>query len=396
MSTPSPKKAAYYIHLDSLRGLAATFVALRHANWPNHLTTNNFIQHSGVFVDFFFVLSGIVISHVYNTIDTPAAFRLFFRRRFARLYPLQIATLLIVAAGFLVLYLLSHKAWNSISHIPQMQQLPLKFVLNIFLLNAHSIARSDGFNVPAWSIGAEFTCYTAYALICFYWSRGRNILFALLAIVGLLFMMSFKDVLTSFQSDFGFVRGIVGFSLGALVYSSASRRSEPLPHATLATVLLGAITLLAVTYSESFGWWATYCLPFLFAALLYLLMNPAPSVRSTLTIRPLVLIGTLSYSIYMLHFLVRWLFGAIAIAFFHVKYQKSHLVLPDTTGDILLVVYVISVFVASWLSYTYFENPIRLRFHGPSSRMINALSSSSSAQQGNTIMAEAGNTPPPT
>src|ERR1700753_4195069 len=133
----------YYGHLDALRAFAALAVALLHVNWVNHLTANRFIHDSALFVDFFFVLSGVVISHVYPRIVDGAALRLFMRRRLARLYPLHLATLLALAGAFAAVHAFVPHLWDRVAHMQQMQNLVPKFFAALFLLNAHNLTDSD-------------------------------------------------------------------------------------------------------------------------------------------------------------------------------------------------------------------------------------------------------------
>jgi len=43
--------------LDAFRGLAAIMIVLYHSQFYNNANPNQFVHHSGIFVDFFFVLS---------------------------------------------------------------------------------------------------------------------------------------------------------------------------------------------------------------------------------------------------------------------------------------------------------------------------------------------------
>lgn len=51
--------------LDSFRGLCAVLVALHHFKASGYIAGSSFIQNAFLFVDFFFVLSGFVISKRY-------------------------------------------------------------------------------------------------------------------------------------------------------------------------------------------------------------------------------------------------------------------------------------------------------------------------------------------
>ena len=81
--------------LDSWRGICAICVAILHFNIISHVFELPFFYNSWLFVDFFFVLSGFVISHAYfNFLTSPSSLITFMVRRFGRLWPLHVATLL--------------------------------------------------------------------------------------------------------------------------------------------------------------------------------------------------------------------------------------------------------------------------------------------------------------
>ena len=54
-------RAVRFKTLDSWRGITALLVAVHNFGYPQ----TTFVMHSSFFVDFFFVLSGFVISHAY-------------------------------------------------------------------------------------------------------------------------------------------------------------------------------------------------------------------------------------------------------------------------------------------------------------------------------------------
>ena len=80
--------------LDGWRGLCALLVALYHLNVVSPFLDNGLIRHAYLFVDFFFVLSGFVITHTYwGKLTDAGALGDFTVRRFARIWPLQAALL---------------------------------------------------------------------------------------------------------------------------------------------------------------------------------------------------------------------------------------------------------------------------------------------------------------
>src|SRR5436190_5699059 len=87
-----------YHALDAFRGLAAFGVALFHFRWIDPaLQQSTVIGGLAMLVDFFFALSGFVVTHAYFGQDH--SMMQFAGRRLARLYPLHLFALLM----FLVL-----------------------------------------------------------------------------------------------------------------------------------------------------------------------------------------------------------------------------------------------------------------------------------------------------
>ncbi|MEQ1887937.1 MAG: acyltransferase [Alphaproteobacteria bacterium] len=349
----------YYYHLDSLRGMAALIVVLLHANWTNHFTQNSFIQFGAIFVDFFFVLSGIVICHAYPNIRAGSDFWTFMKRRFARLYPLHFVTLIAVATGFLLIYLLFPGIWAGAAGLPEMQDLPQKFFLNLVFLNAHSLTNDNSFNVPSWSIGAETTCYILYGVISLFYFEKRTIIYVILIVISFLALISFGKGIVGFQYNFGFLRGIYGFFIGCAVYALRFRTQITPPANIFVLIFFSVITVLLLAGREYFPSRFTFFYPVLFGVLIYLLITPDTRVARFLKMRPFLLLGTLSYSIYMLHFLVKWGINLTASLLMPVKGSGALIVMPVWTGDLLLLLYLSLVLGISWVSYNYFEEPMR-------------------------------------
>ena len=85
--------------LDGLRGVFSLMVAIYHypvGYIPGFIHNSFIVTKSHLFVDFFFVLSGFVITYNYNNlINTRAELRRFVQKRFIRLYPLLLYTTLV-------------------------------------------------------------------------------------------------------------------------------------------------------------------------------------------------------------------------------------------------------------------------------------------------------------
>lgn len=154
--------------LTSLRGVAALLVVLHHyclvftddiLRWlPSHILVNAYLC-----VDLFFMLSGFVLAYVYHGFSagvTAPEYRRFMQARFARIYPLHLFTLGIV----LLLELGAWAVWSSTPSVhshwapPFTAEQPL---LSLFsnLVMLHTLHWGAFWNVPAWSLSAEFITY---------------------------------------------------------------------------------------------------------------------------------------------------------------------------------------------------------------------------------------------
>lgn len=89
-----------FVVLDALRGLAAGVVVLSHAS----LVLFGFggIQNAGLAVDFFFMLSGFVLTHAYRAkLNGGDYVRTFLFRRVVRLFPLIVIATIISVIPFI-------------------------------------------------------------------------------------------------------------------------------------------------------------------------------------------------------------------------------------------------------------------------------------------------------
>ena len=100
MSRNIPKEATkFFAPLESLRGLAALVVVIFHAVWTNPVTGLHFFRNGSLMVDFFFVLSGFLITHSYGgKLRSFTECVRFLFLRIGRLYPLHLAFLLVFLA----------------------------------------------------------------------------------------------------------------------------------------------------------------------------------------------------------------------------------------------------------------------------------------------------------
>src|SRR5690349_3008211 len=108
-SNPVSMKKRFEV-LDVLRGVAVSMVVLFHmsAFSDTPLINNHLVGNSDLFIDFFFVISGFIISHNYRHISSLEKLQQFLKRRWLRMYPLHLTLLLV----FGIIVTATHLYWG--------------------------------------------------------------------------------------------------------------------------------------------------------------------------------------------------------------------------------------------------------------------------------------------
>jgi peptidoglycan/LPS O-acetylase OafA/YrhL len=256
-----------------------------------------FFRSSFLFVDFFFVLSGFVITHAYwletKTAEDAAFFML---RRLGRLWPLQVATL--TAFGLLFLLALRFRGLEVVTG----EATSASFATNFFLVHALGIHNSATWNYPSWSISAEFVTYGIFAFACVVFALRRSVLPAIaLAALGLATLVTFGTSI-DVTYDFGLFRCLYGFFVGHIVYRLTLRvNANALSLWPLAEIaIVGAVVLLLSTDDRNIR----YLSPLLFGVCVFVFAQEKGVLSAVLKSRPIAALGRWSYSIYMTHALV--------------------------------------------------------------------------------------------
>lgn len=287
-------------------------------------------------VDIFFVLSGFILSYAYaNSFNAGLPkdeVRHFIINRFSRIYPVHLMTFAAMVAAF------SFAAMTVGTHgIPDRYD-PLTLLSSLTLTQAW-IPGVQTPNMPAWSISAEWFAYLLFPALCLLICRTRWA-FALYIVAGL--------GLASFASlrDYCLTHVLSGFLLGMAIY-----RIMPVLRPLVATRCSGLVIAAGVVF---WAWRPTPPVPLgllLFAALILVLTNPSDLLGRCLSLRPMLYLGEISYSIYMVHWPTRvgLRYGLHALGW-----------LNSAPSAAVVGAYVVtSLIVASW-SYHYVELPGRM------------------------------------
>ena len=208
--------------LDGLRGLCSLMVVMYHfdVNYiPDYIYNSFLIRSSWAFVDFFFVLSGFVISLNYNSMETQNDFFNYIKKRFIRLFPLLSYTVILF---FSVEVIGSYLFSKQINNPNTLFENIILTIDSLFFTNSTPVFGSSmGMNYPSWSISSEMISYSLFGLILINF-RKRMMVFYLVILFSFLFLFITK-IGFKVEGDFGFIRGFFGFFIGVLVSRFYSR-----------------------------------------------------------------------------------------------------------------------------------------------------------------------------
>ena len=333
-----------FLILDAFRGFAAVLVTLFHAHF-----SGVFLPGSWLAVDFFFMLSGFVLAHVYfydhadfkhtNTVK-------FLSHRFARLYPLHFATLL-----FLLLYFLLVE-----NHLDSKNSFSFSFLSHLFLINniGFNIAGTLSWNPPAWSVSVEWAVNLLFLFI-FIKLKKPILIFIAIFIYTLIYYANLNLAYASSSLfsifNIGMLRGIAGFFIGLGIYSlyRYMLKYSLVFTKNIFTLLeiVSFFSILIFFYFYNDLQRPDFIALFLFVVLLLIFSFEGGFLSSILIKLKANKLGDWSYSIYLIHFPLLYIF------------KDLHAVIPV---EYRIFIFFPILFLLSWTIYTYFERPMAKRY----------------------------------
>jgi peptidoglycan/LPS O-acetylase OafA/YrhL len=345
--------------LTSLRFFAAMMIVFHHAE--NHLGFGPPPVNLGQGVSFFFVLSGFILAYVYPSLDTPGAVKKFWRARVARIWPAHLAALA------LALILFDFSAGS-----------PLILLTNVLMLHAWVPMSAFYFNYngPSWSISTELFFYLVFPWFIHDWSRtGKRKLALAFGLLLLLIVVTSLTLpppsaadpplsMSPTQHSFIYISPlgrlfefVCGIALAGL-WRKHRDRALPGPATLWEIAAIAAIVVLlyllkyqAYRLTEYVGsglQWLVHAgaMPG-FAFLIYVVALGRGAISRALRHRALVLLGEISYSLYLLHQIV-------------IVWLDSHLVqFAPVPFPFAFVLYVAIVLLLAYLVWRLVELPMR-------------------------------------
>jgi peptidoglycan/LPS O-acetylase OafA/YrhL len=221
--------------------------------------------------------------------------------RFARVYPLHLAALLL---------LLAFQTASALAG-PGVEMGSLaEFLANLSMLQGFGVIEPGSWNAPAWFISVEFGVSILFALLCLVdIPRSAAGLGALtLCVFWALWLMGGRPEGLSADGAGMLLRGFAGFMLGVLTqaarasaWASRWRRDQGVVISTIweIAVLAAAIAFIAGAppVSHAIG-------PLVFAALVFIFSSTGGAIRRLLERGPAQALARISFGVFMCHWLV--------------------------------------------------------------------------------------------
>ena len=361
--------------LDGLRGVAAILVVFYHIfeGLAFAAATNGVgdglittLNHGHIAVDFFFILSGFVISYAYDDRWGKMSTWQFFKRRLVRLHPMLVMGAVIGALAFAFV---GFEKWDG-------TVAPVEWVMTAMLLTMFMIpavpgvpyeVRGNGemfpLNGPAWSLFFEYLGNIIYALVIRRLST--RMVAVLAAVLGCLHAWFFVGNVSGYdmvgvgwtidEINFwgGLVRMLFPFTMGVLLARTFRPRKTKGAFWVCSAML---VILFSVPYISPLknmdisvnSLYEVVCITVVFPFVVWL---GACGVSSGgVVTRMNRILGDLSYPLYIVHYPIMYVFYAWLV-------EKKYYTLQDCWSVAALVV-ILSIMLAL-LCMKLYDEPVR-------------------------------------
>ena len=333
---------AEILAFTGIRGVAASTVALYHfrREVPSISFPGGVVQNGEYFVDLFFMMSGYVLALSYGmqfaAVPSWREYLKFIGHRLSRIYPAH--------AVVLLAYLLIPLAYMATQRsLPSDRYDADYFAQSLLLVQNWGFSPAVQWNIPAWSISAEFLFYFAFPLLAHRAARKISLVYLVcttLTLVALLGLVGFRaGSLAHAIPQIGLSRCIIECCLGICLFHLSSRFDRGLVVSVwLLGVSIAIIGLFALAVLPDY-----IAIPCSVFCLLWALLNPKNPAAELLALKPVLWLGRVSFATYIAHYLIKDLLKIAVVG------QVS-----DWTA---LALYVAAVLLASAILHRYVEQP---------------------------------------
>ena len=362
----------HYELLDGLRGVAAILVLFYHIFEGFAFAEGvdgagdgiiRTLNHGHIAVDFFFILSGFVISYAYDDRWGKMSMGGFFKRRLIRLHPMLVMGAVVGAITFLIA---GREQWSG--GTASIGWVMTAMLLTMFMIpavpGAHYEVRGNGemfpLNGPGWSLFFEYIGNILYAL--FIRRLPTRILAVLAVLLGVVHCWFFVGDVSGYDmvgvgwtiDDHNFWGGLVRmmfpFTVGMLLARTFRPRKVKGAFwiCSIALVAIFAVPYIKPGYGISLNsLYEVVCIAFIFPLLVWLGACGSASGRTGKLNR---LLGDLSYPLYIVHYPIMYLFYAWLI-------ENNVYTLQECWGVALLVI--ASSILLALLCLKLYDEPVR-------------------------------------
>ena len=376
----------HYLLLDGLRGVVALMVLWYHVFEGFAFAKGSVIEtfnHGHLGVDFFFMLSGFVISYAYDDRWRDKSTRQqvnettssFIKRRLIRLHPMLVMGAFI---GLMTFLIQGGVKWDGTS--TPFHWTMIAFVLTLFFIPAYPGAAYDirgnaemfPLNGPSWSLFFEYIGNILYAV--FIRRLSNKTLTLLVGVTGLLWiwfvafdisgydMIGIGWTLDAVNFFGGLLRMMFPFTLGMLLSRNFSQKSKAKSQKSFVkrNIFWIATVILFVLFSAPYfpkttnisinGIYELLCIMMVFPFIVW--FAACGTTTSSFSTKLCSFLGDISYPLYIVHYPVMYLFYAWLI-------DNKHYTLGETWQMVILVMLVNIALAYACLKL--YDEPIRKR-----------------------------------
>lgn len=352
--TGSDETRAPIASLTGVRAVAALWVVLHHLRpafqrmLPDARAFHGVLEYGYLGVDLFAFLSGFLIAYQYGfEIDAarPRSVRRYVWLRAVRIFPMHWFTL-----GVLLVARLAIPGFGD-EGIDVGRFEGRDFVQHAAMLHGWGVASHYAWNVPSWTVSAEWLCYLLAPWLAAGWRRIES---GTVAMAGAVCAVAATKLALDALGQPNFTATIawgalrIGgeFAAGALLcraYRLGFARTAPWGAIAVASLALA----FAFTQGKDMAFGIVGC----FGIAVFALAHQRGPLAWLFSLRPVVFLGEISYSIYLVH----WVVLRMAEYTFGLALRKAG-GLPLLVGGILVLVLACSV-----VTYFAVERPTRRR-----------------------------------
>ncbi len=326
MSINTITSKPHYPILDGLRGVAALMVVAFHifeAHGKNP-PFDQIINHGYLAVDFFFLLSGFVISYAYDDRWNTMTIGNFFKRRLIRLQPMVIMGMII---GALLFYFQESALFPMIHDVPVWKML-LVMVIGFTLiplppsLDIRGWVEMHPLNGPGWSLFYEYIANILYALFVRKFSKTALSILVFLsgcALIHLTLTSQYGVVIGGWslepaQIHIGFARMMYPFFAGLLLFRMGKLIQIKNAFFWCSLMVIAALAMPRIGGSENVwlnGIYESAVIILFFPLIIFL--GASGEIKSKFSSRVCTFFGDISYPIYITHYPIIYIYTAWAV-----------------------------------------------------------------------------------